>query len=350
MDSLTVDDFIIGEKIGKGRFGHVFTVTLPRAKKAAISTSTSSSSSSVPEQQGDSIYAMKVLFKQELVQNGILDQLLKEVEIQNKLRHKYILRLKFCLQDSKRVYLFTDVAPFGSVYAFQRRIGKFPADIAGKYLRQLLNALTYLHANSVIHRDIKPENLLIGESGNLLLADFGWCTPIDDLEGRMTVCGTPDYLPPEMVQHKRYSSVVDSWTVGVLCYEFLTGHPPFGGMTQQEKYDNAVAGKYTCPPYIPEGAKSFLSVSLRVDPEKRYTAGELFLHPWIQEQDENGRSIVDYERSLASGSVGKQTGEAVEQLDDQAFVTAAVSRPNIPKGSRCNTFRDISVIPKYAAL
>lgn len=98
---------------------------------------------------------MKVLFKKELVANNCLHQVVKEIEIQNRLKNKYILRLRFVLQDAKRLYLFTDVCEHGNLYESLQRLRRFPESLAGKYMRQLLYALTYLHQRNIMHRDIK---------------------------------------------------------------------------------------------------------------------------------------------------------------------------------------------------
>lgn len=276
--SLSIDDFNIGNKLARGRFGHVYKVI---KKDTSI------------------VYAMKVLFKSELLENNCLTQVLKEVEIQSKLRHKYILRLFGVCQDNRRIYLFTDMAENGSLYSTLKRIGKFPEIQAGKYLKQLLNALIYIHHKDIIHRDIKPENLLLSKTGNLLLADFGWSSSIDST-GRYTVCGTPDYLSPEMLTNQVYTKVVDSYTCGVLCYEFIVGNAPFTGSNSHETYANILKGSYQCPEGMSDGCQSFISCALRTNPEKRYTAGELYLHAWMQEQDENAVSIIEYETETNS--------------------------------------------------
>jgi serine/threonine protein kinase len=275
-----IKHFDIFERVGRGRFGFVHKVKRKTTNTHAIEPKW---------------LAMKVLFKQELTESGVLLQLLKEVKLQSQMRHPRILRLLGVSQDSRRVYLFSDLLENGSIYTYLRRIGKFPEPITGKYLRQLLNALTYLHSKSIVHRDIKPENLLLNSTGDLVLCDFGWSSLIDE-EGRTTVCGTPDYLPPEMIARTSYTEVIDSWTVGVLAFEFLAGRPPFIAPTQHETYAKIMVASYQCPPHVSEGARHFLSCALRVQADKRYTAGELYLHGWIQQQDENCTSIIEWEK------------------------------------------------------
>jgi serine/threonine protein kinase len=302
VDPWAVEGFEIGQRVGRGRFGHVHKV------RRRVSQG----------QDEGQLFAMKVLFKAELEESGVLHQLLNEVEIQAQMRHKYILKLLGVSQDSRRVYLFSHLASNGSIYSCLKRLGKFPSKITGKYIKQLLNALTYLHSKRLVHRDIKPENLLLSSTGELLLCDFGWSSSIDE-EGRKTICGTPDYLPPEMIQRTNYSQVVDSWTCGVLCYEFLVGRPPFLAPTQHEIYSRIMICSYTVPPHVCEGARHFMSCALRVDPEKRYTAGELYLHLWVQEQDENGETVLQREHDLlqsASSSSSSAAAAVAAQEED----------------------------------
>jgi aurora kinase len=109
-----------------------------------------------------------------------------------------------------------------------RREGRFPEKRAAKYSAQVAASLRYLHSKKVMHRDINPENILVGLYGELKLADFGYSVQAPS-NRRDTLCGTLDYLPPEMVAAWRtqYSRAVDQWTLGVLTYEFLTGEAPF---------------------------------------------------------------------------------------------------------------------------
>lgn len=98
--------------------------------------------------------------------------------------------------------------------------------LSQQYIAQMADALSYLHSKHVIHRDIKPENLLLGIKGDLKIGDFGWSVHAPG-NRRQTLCGTLDYLPPEMVNGEQHDKAVDLWALGVLCYEFLEGVPPF---------------------------------------------------------------------------------------------------------------------------
>lgn len=126
------------------------------------------------------------------------------------------------------------------------------------YIAQLADALRYCHSKSVIHRDIKPENLLLGTNGEIKIADFGWSVHAPSSR-RDTLCGTLDYLPPEMVSGKTHDHTVDFWSVGVLCYECLVGKPPFYATTNDETYVNIKRLRYTFPSFVSEGAKDLIS-------------------------------------------------------------------------------------------
>lgn len=122
----------------------------------------------------------------------------------------------------------------------------------------MIDALSYCHSKKVIHRDIKPENLLIGYFGELKIADFGWSVHAPSLR-RGTMCGTLDYLPPEMVLHQPYAETVDHWCLGVLTYEFLVGKPPFENQEPQTTYQKILRAEFTYPNHVDDLARSFIN-------------------------------------------------------------------------------------------
>ncbi|XP_036162497.1 aurora kinase C-like [Myotis myotis] len=154
-------------------------------------------------------------------------------------------------------------------------------------MAELAHALAYCHENKVIHRDIKPENLLLGLRGEVKIADFGWSVHTPSLR-RKTMCGTLDYLPPEMIEQRTYSEMVDLWCIGVLCYELLVGNPPFESSSYSETYRRILKVDVKFPPSIPLGAQDLISKLLRYQPSERLPLAQVLQHPWVQAHSRRG--------------------------------------------------------------
>lgn len=253
-----LSDFNIGLGLGKGKFGNVYLCE---------------------EKVSGYIVAIKAMYKSELQVNNAEQQLRREIEIQAKLRHPNILRLYGYFHDDRCVYLILEYAPNGEVYKILRKSGPFSEPVAAQYLMQMANALKYLHARNVIHRDIKPENLLIGLRGEIKLADFGWS--IHTQNRRQTLCGTLDYLSPEMVEGRQHDEKVDIWSLGVLCYEFLVGRPPFENENHRETYRRIVHVDLRFPDSVSAEARDLIVQLLQKDSAKRVSLGQVLRHPWI---------------------------------------------------------------------
>ena len=160
--------------------------------------------------------------------------------------------------------------------------GRFDEARTAKYIKQMALALRYCHENKVIHRDIKPENLLLDMKGDLKIADFGWSVHAPSSR-RATMCGTLDYLPPEMVENGLHDENVDLWSLGVLCYEFLAGKPPFETESHQETYKKIVMVDIQWPRFFSAGARDLIGRLLKKVPHKRLPLDQVIQHPWIGE-------------------------------------------------------------------
>lgn len=259
----TLTDFDIGRPLGKGKFGNVY---LAREKKSKF------------------LVALKVLFKSAIKEFNNEHQVRREVEIQSHLRHPNILRLYGYFHDESRVYLILEYAPKGAVYVALMKTPdkRFAEDVCANYVAQIADALKYCHAKKVIHRDIKPENLLLGNNGEIKIADFGWSVHAPSSR-RTTLCGTLDYLSPEMVANKPHDEKVDLWSLGVLCYEFLTGKPPFEASDFESTYKRICMGAFNFPPFVSEGARDLIKRLLVVKPENRLDLDSVLKHPWVLE-------------------------------------------------------------------
>jgi aurora kinase len=271
--------FEIGKPLGKGKFGRVYLAK---------------------ERSSGFVCALKVLHKSELQQGGVQKQVRREIEIQSNLRHPNVLRLYGHFHDSKRIFLILEFAGRGELYKHLRKEHRFPEWKAAQYIAQMAAALKYLHKKHVMHRDIKPENILVGIHGEIKISDFGWSVHAPN-NRRQTMCGTLDYLPPEMLkpnsQDNYYSEKVDLWSLGVLTYEFLVGEAPFEDtpvMTQRRiaRADMTVPSfvspeakdliKRVCAPYCSRQVHSLIFKQLLVlDPDKRISLDEIQRHPWI---------------------------------------------------------------------
>lgn len=255
----SLNDFEIGKPLGRGKFGSVY---LAREKTTKY------------------IVALKVLQKSQLLKAGVEHQLRREIEIQSHLRNRNILRMYGYFYDSKRIYLILEYSPGGELYKKLTARGRFSERTSAKYISDLSQALSYCHSKHVIHRDIKPENLLVGAHGEIKIADFGWSVHAPTSR-RNTLCGTLDYLPPEMVEGREHDEQVDVWSLGVLLYEFLVGNPPFEAEGHSATYRRISRVDLRFPKGVPEDAQDLISKLLQKDPRKRMALDRIPSHPWV---------------------------------------------------------------------
>lgn len=256
-----LSNFDVGRLLGRGRFGNVYVAR---------------------EKNSHFVVALKVLFKKQINASGIEHQVRREIEIQYHLRHKNILRLYGYFHDESRVYMIIEYAPRGSLFTeLKKQPGNcFSEQVTAQHMQSLSSALIYLHERHVIHRDLKPENLLLGHDGQLKIGDFGWS--VHELASkRTTLCGTLDYLSPEMVQGKPHNHTVDLWSIGVLCFELLSGVAPFHADTYDATYKKIMTVNYKLPEKVSRAAGNLISKLLVLNPDKRLSLQGIMEHPWI---------------------------------------------------------------------
>ena len=255
----TIEDFEIGRPLGQGKFGRVY---LAREKESKF------------------IVGIKVLNKAQLQKDSMECQLRREIEVQSHMRHPNIIRLYGYFYDQTRIYLIVEYAARGELFNLLRNAGRFDEPTAAKYIVQMSDAIAYCHSKHIIHRDIKPENILVGLNGELKLADFGWSVHAPSSR-RTTLCGTLDYLPPEMVTGKDHDASVDVWELGILLYEFLVGAPPFEENSQRDTCRRIRDVDIKFPHFVTPLARDLILKFLQKDPAKRINLKDVRNHPWI---------------------------------------------------------------------
>lgn len=256
-----LSDFEIGKPLGSGKFGKVYLAR---------------------ERSSKYIVALKVLFKNGLITSNTEHQLRREIEIQSQLRHPNILRLFGYFYDDHRIYLILEYAGKGELFGelHKKNSSRFTERQAAAYIAQLAHALNYCHSKNVIHRDIKLENLLLTLDGRIKIADFGWS--VHSSKRRETMCGTLDYLPPEMILRTPHNHNVDTWALGILMHEFLFGNVPFEGRCTEEQQKRIAFDEVSIRRgYISGQAEDLIRKLLTKDPEKRISLRDVLKHPWI---------------------------------------------------------------------
>lgn len=177
---------------------------------------------------------MKILKKHDIIQTKQVDHVISENSILIEIDHPFLVGLKGFSQDSRYLYFLMDYIPGGELFTFLRTEGQLTVDQARFYSSQVTIMFEYLHSKNIIYRDLKPENILIDDEGYLKLTDFGFAKYC---EGKTyTLCGTPEYLAPEVLLNKGHSKPVDWWTLGILTYEMIAGIDPFNADDPMQIY------------------------------------------------------------------------------------------------------------------
>ncbi|OMH84477.1 cAMP-dependent protein kinase type 1 [Zancudomyces culisetae] len=165
---------------------------------------------------------------------------------------------------------------------------KFPSPVAKFYAAEVVSAFKYLHSFDLVYRDLKPENILVDSTGHIKITDMGFAKYVPDVT--WTLCGTPDYLAPEIIQAKGYGKSVDWYSLGVLIFEMMTGYPPFYERDKYKLYERILAGRIRWPETFDPLAKDLVSRLATPDLSIRYGnlsngVNDILNHPWFSEVD-----------------------------------------------------------------
>lgn len=195
------------------------------------------------EEKNPEVYALKILKKTEVIKLKQIDHVRNERAILADVAgYPFITNLLGSFSDNESLYMLLDYVPGGELFSYLRKYRRFDEQVARFYAAEIVLVLEFLHERQggVAYRDLKPENLLLDQEGHIKLVDFGFAKRLGYKDDRpvetYTLCGTPEYLAPEVIHNKGHTTAVDWWALGILIYEFLTGYPPFWHQNPIEIY------------------------------------------------------------------------------------------------------------------
>ena len=250
---LTFHDFEKLKVLGKGSFGEVLLVKLKANGK---------------------FYAMKILTKKNVKLRRQEVHTKTERDLMVKINCPFIVNIKFAFQDAVSLYIITEFMQGGEMFFHLHKEKKFSEEKTKFYVVEILLAIEFLHKNKMLYRDLKPENILIDATGHIKLTDFGLSKMVKKIkEKAFTICGTPQYLAPEVLTDEGYDNCVDWWSLGCVMYEMLVGVAPFkipkGSYLTVDIYKK----KISIPDTISSEAKDLIKQLLVPNPKKRLGYG-----------------------------------------------------------------------------
>jgi serine/threonine protein kinase len=302
------------------------------------------------------LYAMKAISKKVLRKKNNIAYMKSERDILTKVDHPFIVKLWFAFQTDQRLFLVMDFLGGGELFFHLKRRGLILEAECRVYVAEMVLAIEFLHNMGVVHRDLKPENVLLRPNGHICITDFGLAKEVGDNSQVRTLCGTSEYMAPEMLLRNGYTKAVDWWSLGALFYEMLAGKPPFvmkRGESQKDLDKKIISQKISVPGYLHSDTASILKGLLEKDSLKRLGSSKttmfaiggvtaLKAHPFFQ--DLNWRAVLNCEleppinplqvkytdgdtKSVATYSGAAQATTPVKGDDASAFSPNGMSNP-----------------------
>jgi len=216
------------------------------------------------------IWAGKIVPKSLLVKQHQREKMAQEITLHKTLSHKYVVKLNSFFEDSNFVYIILELCRRRSLMELHKRRKAVTEPETRYFMNQILLGVKYLHNQKIIHRDLKLGNIFLNDEMEVKLGDFGLATKESfDGERKRTLCGTPNYIAPEVLTKKGHSYEVDIWSIGCILYTLLVGKPPFETQTLKETYKRIRANEYHVPSRVGPQAKNLIRQLLQDDPLKR---------------------------------------------------------------------------------
>lgn len=308
-ENLSLLDFELLDTLGTGSFGRVRLV----------------------KYKGDAkFYALKILKKSEVIYLKQVEHVKTEKRILQEISHPFIVNLMGAFQDPLNLYLMMEYIIGGEFFSHLRKAGRFPNDTSRFYAAEITLVFEHLHSLMILYRDLKPENLLLDRHGHCKVTDFGFAKKVE--YRTWTLCGTPEYLAPEIILSKGHGKAVDWWALGILIYEMLAGYPPFYDEDPLGIYQKILEGKIKFPWHFDRHSKDLIKKLLTADLTKRIGnlkggAEDIKKHKWFTASG----SGVAWEQMLADPL--SLTAPIKPEISDESDTSNFEKYPDSAEGS-----------------
>ncbi|XP_028808582.1 serine/threonine-protein kinase AtPK2/AtPK19 [Neltuma alba] len=329
IQGVSIEDFEILKVVGQGAFAKVYQV-----RKKGTSE----------------IYAMKVMRKDKIMEKNHAEYMKAERDILTQIEHPFIVQLRYSFQTKYRLYLVLDFVNGGHLFFQLYHQGLFREDLARIYAAEIVSAVSHLHTNGIMHRDLKPENILLDADGHVMLTDFGLAKQFESDTRSNSMCGTIEYMAPEIILGKGHDKAADWWSVGILLYEMLTGKPPFCGGNREKIQQKIIKDKIKLPAFLSSEAHSLLKMLLQKDATKRLGSGtrgslEIKNHKWFKPINWRKLDSREVQPSFRPEVAGKHCVANFEKRwTDMPIVDSPAASPN-----GVNLFKDFSYVRSAAS-
>uniref|UniRef100_A0AAY4A3G7 Serine/threonine-protein kinase PLK n=1 Tax=Denticeps clupeoides TaxID=299321 RepID=A0AAY4A3G7_9TELE len=260
-DTKTGRSYCRGKLLGKGGFARCYEMT---------------------DLANNKMYAVKVIPQSRVSKPHQREKIINEIELHKMLHHKHVVKFSHHFEDLENIYIFLELCSRKSLAHIWKARHTLTDPEVRYYLRQIISGLKYLHNKGILHRDLKLGNFFVNENMELRLGDFGLAAKLETAEQRKkTICGTPNYLAPEVLNRQGHGTESDVWSLGCVMFTLLCGNPPFETLDLKETYKCIKEVKYTIPPSLSPAAQKLISSVLQKNPSDRLTLDQILAHEFF---------------------------------------------------------------------
>ncbi|CAD8205030.1 unnamed protein product [Paramecium octaurelia] len=282
----------VKRKLGNGSFGCVYLVSDVKSNQE---------------------FACKIVSKSMLGKYQAEGMVRQEIQIQSSINHRNVVKVFNSFEDTKNIYIILEYCKQGQL---QLPSQPYTNKQLIQFLNQMLSALDSIHQMNLVHRDIKLDNILVHEDGTYKISDFGWATQISQI--KPILCGTTEYMPPEVVNNQIHDHKVDSWSLGIVLYILTHCRKPFSAKTDRELIKQISENEIEIDTQLDENLQILIQALLTKDPSYRPNIQQLYFSKWIKFQMKQHKIFNRYEHEKLKNKFRNQKIE-IKSVDNRAI-------------------------------